>query len=284
MVTVATQLQPLDPAFAARMTGLDLSKPLDGEIVGKIRSAWQAHAVLVVPGQDLSPERQIAFSRYFGDLRGHTVSSLLHPDYPELLVLSNRGRGGTAPINNGGAYWHSDITYEAHPPMGSILHGVIVPPEGGDTLYADMVAAYAALDKETKKTLEGLMAVHTYRYRYLKMVAEGVRPTRTEEQMAEWTDVEHPVVRTIPETGEKALYVNEGFTARIAGMPEDESRDLLDRLLAHTVESRFVYRHRWQTGDVVFWDNRRTLHRATEYDLSQERTMHRTTIAGIRPV
>ena len=284
MVTLATELQALEPAFAGRFTGVDISKPLDGEVVGKIRSAWQAHAVLVIPGQDLSPERQISFSRYFGDLRGHTVTTLLHPDYPELLVLSNRGRGGTAPINNGGAYWHSDITYETHPPMGSILHGVIVPPEGGDTLYADMVSAYAALDAETKKTLAGLSAVHTYRFRYMKMVAEGVRPARTEAQMAEWIEVTHPVVRTVPETGEKALYVNEGFTARIADLPEDESRDLLDKLLSHTVDERFVYRHRWQPGDVVMWDNRRTLHRATAYDLTHERTMHRTTIRGVPPV
>jgi taurine dioxygenase len=284
VVTVAAQLQTLEPAFAARLSGLDLARPLDGEEVAAIRDAWRGHSVLVVPGQTLSPERQIAYSRYFGDLRGHTVSSLLHPDYPELLVLSNRGRGGTAPINNGGAYWHSDITYEWEPPMGSILHGVIVPPTGGDTLYADMVAAYEALDRETKQALEGVKAVHTYRFRYLKMVEEGVRPARTEAQMAEWIEVEHPVVRTVPDTGERALYVNEGFTARIAGWPEDESRDMLDKLLAHTVDERFVYRHRWQTGDVVMWDNRRTLHRATEYDLSQERTMHRTTISGVRPV
>ncbi len=277
-------LQPLEPPFAAKLSGPDLSRPLDGATLDAIREAWRRHPVVVIPGQELSPEQQLAYSRNFGTLRGHTVTSLLHPQYPELLVLSNRGRGGTAPINNGGAYWHSDITYEWEPPMGSILHGVIVPPGGGDTLYADMCAAYEALDGETKAALEGVTAIHTYRFRYLAMVAEGVRPARTEEQMAEWIEVEHPVVRTIAETGQRALYVNEGFTARIAGWPEDESRDMLDKLLAHTVEARFVYRHRWQPGDVVMWDNRRTLHRATEYDLTQERSMHRTTISGTRPV
>lgn len=284
MVTLASDLQPLEPAFAARLSGLDLSRQLDDVAIDTIRVAWRAHPVLVIPGQELSPEQQLAYSRRFGKLRGHTVTNLLHPDYPELLVLSNRGRGGTAPINNGGAYWHSDITYEAEPPMGSILHGIFMPASGGDTLYADMISAYEALDAETKRALDGAKAVHTYRYRYLKMVAEGVRPPRTDAEMAEWVDVEHPVVRTIPETGKKALYVNEGFTARIAGWPEDESRDMLDRLLAHTVEARFVYRHQWQAGDVVMWDNRCTLHRATEYDLTQERSMHRTTISGTRPV
>ena len=116
------------------------------------------------------------------------------------------------------------------------------------------------------------------------MVDEGVRPPRTEEQMAEWTDVVHPVVRTVPETGRKALFVNEGFTSHIDGWPEDESRDMLERLIAHTVEARFVYRHQWQTGDVVMWDNRCTMHRATDYDTSQERTMHRSTISGNMPV
>lgn len=284
MTTAVSDLRPLDPPFAAELSGLDLSRPLGDAEIEDIRRAWLEHPVLVIRGQNLSPEQQIAYSGGFGPLRGHTVKDLLHPDYPELLVLSNCGRGGTAPINNGGAYWHSDIAYEPEPPMGSILHGVIVPPTGGDTLYADMIAAYEALDAETKSALEGATAVHTYRHRYLTMVAEGVRPPRTEAQMAEWVDVEHPVVRTIPETGQKALYVNEGFTSHIKDWPDDESRDMLERLIAHTVEGRFVYRHQWRTGDVVMWDNRSTMHRATEYDLSQERTMHRATIAGVRPV
>lgn len=284
MTTAISDLRPLQPPFAALLDGPDLAGPLDDAVVEAIRRAWLKHPVLVIRGQSLSPDQQLGFSRRFGPLRGHTVKDLLHPDYPELLVLSNRGRGGTAPINNGGAYWHSDITYEAEPPMGSILHGVIVPPSGGDTLYADMAAAYEALDAETKRALEGARAVHTYRHRYLTMVDEGVRPPRTEEQMAEWTDVVHPVVRTVPETGRKALFVNEGFTSHIDGWPEDESRDMLERLIAHTVEARFVYRHQWQTGDVVMWDNRCTMHRATDYDTSQERTMHRSTISGNMPV
>jgi taurine dioxygenase len=200
MTTVVSDLRPLDPPFAAELAGLDLARPLDDMVIEDIRRAWLAHPVLVIRGQALEPEQQLAYSRRFGPLRGHTVKDLLHPDYPEVLVLSNRGRGGAAPINNGGAYWHSDITYEAEPPMGSILHGVIVPPSGGDTLYADMISAYEALDAETKKALDGAVAVHTYRYRYLTMVAEGVRPPRTEEQMAEWVDVEHRISRAGPKT------------------------------------------------------------------------------------
>ncbi|MBT5299704.1 MAG: TauD/TfdA family dioxygenase [Rhodospirillaceae bacterium] len=276
-------VEPRDHALAATVHDIDLSQDLDEAVIAAIRAAWMKNPVLVFPGQTLTPEQHLAYSRRFGDLQGHTVKNILHPEYPEILVLSNRGRGGTAPINNGGAYWHSDITYEEIPPMGSILYGFEVPPEDGDTLYADMTAAYEALDGETKGQIDGTIGIHTYRNRHLAMVEAGVRPAQTEEQMAKWADVEHPVVRTHPETGRKALYINEGFTNAIKGLAEDEGRQLLDRLCAHATEDRFVYRHQWQPCDVVMWDNRCTMHRATTYDLSYERSMHRTTIRGIKP-
>jgi len=275
---------PVDDSFAASLAGLDLNAELDDIIVAEIRAAWMHHPVLVIPGQDLEPEQQLAFSRRFGDLQSHTVKDILHPDYPEILVLSNRGRGGAAPIDNGGAYWHSDITYEEVPPMGSILHGIVVPPADGDTLYVDMTAAYEALDDSTKARLDGARATHTYRQRYLKMVEAGVRPPQSEEQMQRWADVYHPIVRTHPETGRKALFINEGFTQRIDGWTDDESRAMLDRLFTHCTEAQFVYTHQWRQGDVVMWDNRCTMHRATAYDTSHERSMHRTTIRGTRPV
>lgn len=276
-------VEPRDHVLAATVHDIDLSQDLDEAVIAAIRAAWMKNPVLVFPGQTLTPEQHLAYSRRFGDLQGHTVKNILHPEYPEILVLSNRGRGGTAPINNGGAYWHSDITYEEIPPMGSILYGFEVPPEDGDTLYADMTAAYEALDDETKGQIDGTIGIHTYRNRHLAMVEAGVRPAQTEEQMAKWADVEHPVVRTHPETGRKALYINEGFTNAIKGLAEDEGRQLLDRLCAHATEDRFVYRHQWQPCDVVMWDNRCTMHRATTYDLSYERSMHRITIRGIKP-
>jgi len=271
--------------FGARIEGLDLSKPLDDGQFADIHAAWMRHPVLVFSDQHLTPEQHLAFAERFGPLRRHTVKEILHPDYPDLLALSNVGRGGASPINNGGAYWHSDITYEDEPPMASALYGFIVPPveSGGDTLYADMTAAYDALDDETKQRLDGAIGVHTYRYRYELMVEAGVRPPQPEEKMAQWKDVFHPVVRTHPETGKKALFINEGFTARIDGWPEDESRAMLDRLFAHCTEDRFVYAHKWRTNDLVLWDNRCTMHCATPYDLSFERSMHRATVHGDRP-
>ena len=284
-LTIQIPVKPLDNPLAAEVVGLDLNMDLDDQTIADLHKAWMAYPVLVVRGQEnLTMERHLEYSRRFGDLQRHTVKEILHPEFPEILVLSNRGRGGAQPINNGGAYWHSDITYEDVPPMGSILHGLITPPEGGDTLYADMTAAYDALDDATKAKLEGLKAIHTYRTRYEAMMNAGVRPVKTEEELSQWVDVIHPIARTHPETGRKAIFVNEGFTSRVEGMGDNESRDLLEQLFEHSTQDQFVYRHKWQQGDVVMWDNRCTMHRATDYDLSQERSMHRTTVRGTRPV
>lgn len=271
----------LGKTFVAEIGGVDLSKPLDEATVEAIRQAWWDNSILVLRDQHITQEQHIAFSRHFGELQGHTVKDWLLPTHPEILVLSNRGRGGVKPLENGGAYWHSDITYQQIPPMGSILHGLTVPPEGGDTLYADMYAAYEALDDETKALIEGRNAIHNYKHRYLKMAEGGKRPEPTPEQLAEWQDVEHPIVLHHPDSGRKALFVNEGFTVSVAGMEKDESDALLQRLYEHSAKPDFIYAHKWRPGDVVMWDNRCTMHCATMYDAEKyERTMHRTTIKG----
>ena len=285
-MTISIQLPvtPLDNPVAAEVAGLDLSQNLSDQTIQDLHKAWMTYPVLIIRGQELNPEQQLAYSRRFGDLQRHTVKEILHPDYPEILVLSNRGRGGAQPINNGGAYWHSDITYEDIPPMGSILHGVVIPDGGGDTLYADMTAAYDALDDATKAEIDGLTAIHSYRQRYEAMMNAGVRPPKSEEELSQWADVEHPIARTHPETGKKAIFVNEGFTRAVKGLGDNAGRALLEKLFEHSTKDEFVYRHKWQPGDVVMWDNRCTMHRATDYDLSQERSMHRATVCGTRPV
>ena len=194
--------------------------------------------------------------------------------------MSNRGRGGVAPINNGGAYWHSDITYEKKPPMGPMLYGITVPRVGGNTLFADMTAAYVALDNATKKELEGQNAIHSCRYRYEMMVEAGVRPPQSEKKMAKWHEIKHPTVRTHPETGRKALFINEGFTSRISSWPKDESDSMLKHLYSHCTSDQFLYTHHWEAGDFVLWDNGCTMHCATPYDLNCGRTMHGATIRG----
>ena len=276
---------PVQGRFVAEVDGVDLSRPLDDGDFGLIHDAFIAHSILVFRGQSLTNEQHIEFSRRFGELEIHTAKHWLLPDYPEILVLSNRGEQGTKPIVNGGAYWHSDITYKAKPPLGSLLYALEVPPEGGDTLFADMYTAYESLDDETKARIEGLRAIHRYEDRYRMMAKEDKeRPPLTKEQLAQVPDVVHPVVRTHPLSGRKALYVNEGFTVGIEGMPDAEGRALLEMLFRRSVEPGNVYRHCWRAGDLVMWDNRCTMHRATEYDLRHTRAMHRTTIQGDRPV
>ena len=181
-------------SFVGEVSGIDLSQPLDEDTVEQIRQAWWDNSILVFRDQDITDEQHIAFSRHFGELQGHTVKAWLSQKHPEILVLASKGHAGAKPLKNGGAYWHSDITYEAVPPMGAILHGIVIPPEGGDTLYADMYAAYETLDDETKALIEGRNAIHNYKLRYMKMAEGGMRPTPTAEQLAEWQDVKHPVV------------------------------------------------------------------------------------------
>jgi len=275
---------PLRGRFAAEISGVDLSAPMEDATFHRIREAFLDHLVLVFRGQQLTNEQHIAFSRRFGELEIHTAKHWLLPDQPEILVLSNRGERGTKPIVNGGAYWHSDITYKAKPPLGSLLYALEVPPEGGDTLFADMHAAYESLDEDTRARIDRLRAIHRYADRYRQMAAEDrERPALTGEQLAQVPDVEHPVVRTHPQTRRKALFVNEGFTVGIVGMEQDEGRALLGRLFDHSVRPEHVYRHRWRARDLIMWDNRCTMHRATDYDAGSTRAMHRTTICGDEP-
>ena len=270
--------------FVVEVEDIDLSKPVDGASVAALRKAINEHSILVFRGQTIDNDQHIAFSRNFGDLEIHTVKQYLLPDYPEIIALANRGESGTTPIDNGGAYWHTDISYKAKPPMGSLLYSLEVPPEGGDTLFADMYAAYDALDDDMKDRIEGVRAVHGYAARFSQMGEGGKRPTLSAEQLAEVPEVTHPVVRINRETGRRALYVNEGFTQGIEGMPMVESRTLVDTLNAHATQPDFVYDHRWRVGDLVFWDNRAVMHCATAYDTSYPRRMHRTTIQGDMPI
>ncbi|MCP5266113.1 MAG: TauD/TfdA family dioxygenase [Burkholderiaceae bacterium] len=277
-------ITPLDDSFAVQVSGIQPSGAVRAEDIAAMRKALTAHGVVVIRGQKFDDREHIEFSRHFGELEIHTQRAWLLPDMPEILALNNRGERGTKPIMNGGSYWHSDVSYKAMPPMGSLLHAIEIPPEGGDTLYSNMCEAYDALDDETKTLIDGRRAIHSYAHRYQAQAAgDPERPQLTAEQLAEIPAVGHPMVRTHPETGRKALFVNEGFTTGIEGMDDAEARALLDRLFAHCVDPRFVYRHRWQVDDLVFWDNRMTQHSATSFDQRFKRNMHRTTVAGDVP-
>lgn len=284
---MSIEIRALSDTLGAEVVGVDLSQPLDDETFGRIHAAHLEHLVLAIRDQNLTPEQQTAFSRRFGELDIHVLDQFLLPGRPEILVLSNKTMNGKAlGFKDAGNYWHSDISYREFPSLGSLLYAHEIPPQGGDTLFANMYAAYQALSAAMKARIDGLEAIHSYTHLYAQSrdTPGNTRPALTKAQMAKIPEVAHPVVRTHPETGRKALYVSQGLTVGIAGMDDEESDALLDELHVHATLPEFVYRHRWRRHDLLFWDNRCTMHLATGYDPRYTRHMHRTTVKGDRPV
>jgi taurine dioxygenase len=265
--------------------GLALEKPLSSTDFARIHRAHLDHHVLVFRDQRITPEQQVAFSRRFGPLQIHVLHQFALAGNPEVLIVSNIVENGK-PIGLGdaGHFWHSDLSYKEKPSLGSLLHAQELPSEGGDTLFANMHLAWDTLPSHLRKAVEGRRAEHTYLARYAELQARSPwRPNLSAEQIAQVKPVEHPIVRTHPETGRKALFVSEHFTTRIVDLPEDESRALLDELFAHSVLPGHQYRHRWQPHDMVFWDNRSLMHLAAGTPDHLRRKLYRTTIEGDTP-
>jgi len=282
----AIQVIPLDAAIGAEIRGVDLSKPLDPRTFAKIDAAYDRHTVLVFRNQKLTPEQHIAFGRNFGPLEIHVLKRFLLADHPEILVISNIVKDDGEPLGlaDAGQTWHTDTSYRARPSRGSILFALEVPHDDngnviGDTLFAGTGPAYDALPAAMKAKLEGHKAIHRYGQR--KRPEGSQRAKLFKAVHDETPDVAHPVVRTHHNTGRKALYVFEGECIGIEGMPEDEGRDIIHQLTEHCIQPKFIYRHKWQAGDVVMWDNAAALHLAiADYKLPQRRLLHRVTIEG----
>lgn len=278
-------IRPLDAALGAEVIGLDLGKPMSVDDFQRIHRAHLDYHVVVFRDQRITPDQQVAFSRRFGPLQIHVLHQFQLAGHPEILIVSNVLEDGK-PIGLGdaGHFWHSDLSYKEKPSLGSLLHARELPAEGGDTLFANMHTAWDTLPAGLQRRVEGLQAEHTYLARYAELQRRSPwRPNLTAEQIAQVRPVLQPVVRTHPETGRKALFVSEHFTTRIVGIPEDESRDLLAELFAHSVKPAHVYRHQWQPHDLVFWDNRSLLHLAGGTPDHLRRVMYRTTIEGDAP-
>ncbi|QHI96724.1 TauD/TfdA family dioxygenase [Xylophilus rhododendri] len=279
-------IQPLAGALGAEVIGLDLSRPLGAEDFQRIHRAHLDHHVLVFRDQQITPAEQVAFSRRFGPLQIHVLKDFQLAGHPEILVVSNIKNAEGKPIGLGdaGHFWHSDLSYKQVPSLGSLLHAQELPAEGGDTLFANQHTAWDELPAELQRAVADLEAEHSYLARYDELRARSPwRPKLTEAQLAEVIPAVHPVVRTHPENGRKALFVSEHFTTRIVGLPEDESRKLLAQLFAHSTQERFVYRHRWQPHDLVFWDNRSVQHLAAGTPDALRRRLNRTTVEGDLP-
>lgn len=273
--------------LGAEVVGLDLNRPLGNADFRRLHQAHLDHHVLVFRDQRITPRQHVDFSRRFGPLQIHVLKNFQLAGHPEVLIVSNikdEATGQPIGLGDAGHFWHSDLSYKERPSLGSLLHAQELPGEGGDTLFADQHAAYDALPEALKQAIAPLQAEHSYLAKYEELRAKSPwRPRLTEAQIAEVAPAVHPVVRTHPETGRKALFVNEHFTTRVIGLPEDESRDLLAQLFAASVRPEFVYRHQWLPHDLVFWDNRSVQHLAAGTPDTERRKLYRTTVEGTPP-
>ena len=259
----------LSPAAGVRLSGIDLSRPLSAEQKDAIVEAFLAHHIVVFPEQSLTREQQFAFAANFGEVEAHGAHRGETKRYGVAHVMSNLGADGNPTFKFSKAanyHWHTDKPYHPAPPMLTTLYAVELPPFGGDTEFANMALAYAALPEATRRRIAGLRVV-------FRPAFDASRPA-----------VDHPLVRTHPDTGAKSLYLGNHST-HIIGMPEAEGAALLAELLEHATQRRFVYAHRWRVGDLVMWDNRCLLHRAVaNYEVEKyRRVMHRSVVRGTVP-
>lgn len=279
-------IRPLSDALGAEVLGLDLTEPLSADDFSRLHRAHLDHHVLVFRDQRITPAQQVAFSARWGPLQRHVLHQFALPEQPEVLIVSNIVENGK-PIGLGdaGVFWHSDLSYKDKPSLGSFLHAQELPADGGDTLFANQHQAWDELPAELASAVQGRRAEHSYLKVYGELQRRNPwRPDLSAEQVAAVPPVSQPIVRTHPETGRKALFVSEHFTTRVVGLPDEESETLLQALYAHSTQDRYVYRHRWLPGDMVFWDNRSVLHLAAGCPPDQRRRLYRTTIEGDVPV
>lgn len=284
-VATAFKVNPFNAPLGAEIIDLDLTRPLPDDEFKRVHQAHLDHHLLIFRDQRITPEQQIAFSRRFGALQIHVLHQFQLSGYPEILIISNiKENGEPIGLGDAGHFWHSDLSYVDLPSLGSMLHAQELPAEGGDTLFANMHLAWDTLDPVLQRQVANLKAEHSYLAQYAELQRRNPwRPNLTAEQIAKVKPVLQPVVRTHPETGRKALFVSEHFTTRIDGLPDDESRDLLNQLFAHSVKPEHVYRHHYLPHDLVFWDNRSLMHLAGGCPDDQRRKLYRTTIEGDLP-
>ena len=270
------EVQPVAGSLGAEIRGVNVAAAPGDEVIAEIRQAFHDHLVIFFRDQKLTPHEQLAFARRFGEpmeypqLKGLPECPLITP----VLKLEHER------INFGGV-WHSDTTYLTQPPMASMLYALEIPPYGGDTLFANQYQAYETLSDGLRKALDGLTAINSS----TKADASKTREERLKDAGVEVKVLvgEHPVVRTHPETGRRALYVNIGHTTHFKGWTEEESRPLLEYLWHHQVRPEFTCRFRWQPGSIAFWDNRCVQHNAVNDYQGFRRVMHRVTLAGDTP-
>jgi len=276
------RIEPITGVFGATAFIDDVRQLSDAEFI-QLRKAVCDYLMVVIPGQSLSVQEQVTFSRRFGPA-GPAPFIEPSPDHPEVIKVLKEKQDGNA-FNFGGA-WHSDFSFQPEPPSFTLLHALDVPPYGGDTLWSSMVAAYDALDPTMKEKLSTIAAIHTARDAYspkMQPLHSGLSSMNIVcDDTANDTEI-HPLVVTHPETGRKVLFYNRAYVRDLDGIPREEVHDMLAWLHNHTTDVRFTCRHRWSNGDLLIWDNRSTQHYALNDYAGFRRELHRTTVAGTRP-
>ena len=287
MTKSVVELRPLSGALGAEVIGVSMTEPPDDAIYRTLRDAWLQYQILLFREQQITVQQQIAFSRSFGPLYAPKTGKNIHPDHPEILVFSNiKVDGeyiGQSPARTGEG-WHSDFFYMREPANGSMLRAEQAPPTGGETWFANMYMAYDSLSEATQHQIDGLQTTYSQVKSYTLLAS--TRMPLSEEEKRHLPDVTHPLARTHPETGRKALFagMRGSLGATVDGMDEDASVAFLEDLRAFATLPQFTYCHWWRSGDVILWDNRCTMHRATMFDDSLgPRLCYRTTLAGEVP-
>lgn len=272
MTRDSLQFTPSSGALGAEVSGIDLCGPLDDDTLEELKRGWLEYEVLFFRDQPMSPADHAAFANKFGKPQLHEAYPHVE-GYPQLTILEN-DEANPSKIEK----WHTDMTFRPNPPLGSILHGIIIPERGGDTLFASMSAAYDGLSDSMQAFLSSLTAIHDFSYGFRESLDEPGGRERLAQMVRDNPPVEHPVIRTHPESGKKCLYVNSLFTVSIKGMKEKESRALLNFLFEHATTPEYTCRFGWAPNSVAFWDNRIVQHKPVNDYWPQHRKMQRITI------
>jgi alpha-ketoglutarate-dependent taurine dioxygenase len=283
---------PLSATIGAEIRGVDLKETLADDVVAELRATLLRHKVIFFPGQHLAPAEHVAFARNFGTLTpAHPVIPGIE-GYPEIFEIDYtkasrvKDTYGDVADRYDGLSWHTDVTFVENPPLGSILNAVVIPAAGGDTMFSDQRAAYEGLSETLREFLDRLVAVHDGTRAFGKVLSKRKDGGGNWEgkQFQALEPVEHPVIRTHPETGHKSVFVNPGFTSHIKGLTRAESDALLRFLYDNSVKPQYTVRYHWHAGDLGFWDNRVTQHSVVGDFTGQHRVIQRVTLRGDKPV
>jgi taurine dioxygenase len=271
--------RPLSPGFGVEID-VDVSRPLSSEEFAEIERAFYAGQVLAIRGQRLAPRQFASFAARFGPPQPHVIDQFHHPEDPNILILSNvKKNGQPTGLQDAGSYFHTDYSYLQVPARATTLYSIVVPKVGGDTLFANQQAAYDDLPNAMKKRIAPLYGIHHYGNRHdVDEQSRTAASPLTDEQKAKMPLITHKIARPHPITGRTSLYAVSGSSFGIVGMPDDEARDLLDELAAHSTSEKYRYAFKYGVGDIVVWDNASLLHSATLIDPDDARTLWRVTV------